>query len=172
MNQIITWLAPDPWRSLIRTNISEILFRKDRKIRHIDISPSSPKPTSLSSSANKRRYHFFEQLIWLKGFTRSLVIPSQVRICNFSGYIPVPYTCAPCIYWFGQKVKNCHLLWDAMRLCLLPHQRIVWYLLGEGPHSNQLHFYHLVINTMTTTSVELLCTTLLSILETTYSSSK
>ena len=114
----------------------------------------------------------FEKLIWLKDFTRSLVILSQVRTCNFSDYIPVPYTCAPCICWFGQKVKNCPLLWDATRLYLLPHRTIVWYLLGEGPHSNQLHFYHLVINTMTTTSVEILCTILLHSLETTYSSSK
>ena len=172
MNQIITWLAPDPWRSLIRTNISEILFRSNRKIWHVDISPSSSKPMSLSSSANKRRYHFFRTANLVKRLytvTRHLrssknlqlqwLHSSSLQMCSM--YL---------LIW--PESQNCHLLWDSMRLYLLPHWRIVWYLLDEGPHSNQLHFYHLVVNTTTTISVELLCTTLLSILETTYSSSK
>ena len=36
---------------------------------------------------------WFEKLIWLKYFTRSLVMRSQVRTCDFSDYLPVLYTC-------------------------------------------------------------------------------
>ena len=76
-----------------------------------------------------------------------------------------------CIYWFGSKVKHCLLLWGVMSLYLLPHRTMVWYLRGKEPHSNQLHFYHLVTNTMAS-SVEIFCTIMLHSSKKTYSSSK
>ena len=130
------------WRFLAGAEFCEIFFRDNRKFWHIDIGPSLQK-TNISFFVYARWETILRKsnlVKWLRTIfrhakpSRELQFMLEWRLFTLS----LTHVMLHALI-FGWKCKPCLCLWGVMSLYLLSHRTIVWYLLDEELHPNQLH---------------------------------